>query len=74
MGKAGVGRLLELGREGELGSCHLAAISVGNTPYAPTTQPQASYCCGYDSRLFITADVLVWSELPTFCKQQCTRI
>ena len=66
LGKTGLGRLLDMGPEGDMGSRHVGGLSRLYPPPSPSTQPSRILVAHH--RIPATPDVLVWSQLPALGK------
>ena len=71
MGKGGIGPLLELGSEGDLGPGDMAELYAVHT-YASSRQGITQIIVSLaDIQLLMSSDVLVGSELSAFSPGQC---
>ena len=72
MGKGSLGTLLELGPEGDLGSCHMAMLCALHTFKNHGKSFKTDFVSASYLFIYLSADVLVGSELPAVCSGQHT--
>ena len=63
VGQAGVGRLLDMGSQGDVGGSYVALLSVVFA-HQRTSQGSKYTLCSIDFFIPASADVLVWYQLP----------
>ena len=73
LGKTGLGTFLELGSERDMGAYYLAELYAVYTSSSVRTDFPEDVMPAVDFQLYVSADVLVGSELPSDCigKRAC---